>query len=66
MRNLLLLSLLLVSIGSCKKDWACECTHIESKDTHVAKHFAQTTKSEATSLCNLYNDSVTRCEVKPN
>ncbi len=66
MRYLLLCLLAIVSFSSCKKDWACECTLYETKETHVAKYFAQTTKSEAKSLCNLYNDTSRRCEVERN
>lgn len=66
MRYLLLCTLAIISFSSCKKDWACECTNTETKEKSVAKYFAQTTKGEARSLCNLYNDENTRCEVERN
>lgn len=64
MRNFLILMLVVAGLSSCKKDWACECTNTDTKETHVAKYFAQTTKSEAKSLCNLYNNEDTRCEIE--
>lgn len=66
MRYLLLCVLAIISFSSCKKDWACECTNTETKEKHVAKYFAQTTKGEARSLCNLYNNENMRCEVERN
>ena len=66
MRRLLLFVVIITMIGatSCQKDWRCECTDKESGESKTVFVIPDKTRSEAKSLCDLYDKDDLICSPK--